>query len=68
MQGPASHGLSYFTTSVELHYQWVPKLSTLVRRGWMGFPGILLGSQTLRWRVLGTILGAIVPGDVLLGR
>jgi hypothetical protein len=33
----------------------------------MGFPGVLLVSWPLRWRVSGTILGVVVPDNVLLG-
>jgi hypothetical protein len=29
--------------------------------------GVLLGSQVLRWRVPGTVLGATMPGNALLG-
>jgi hypothetical protein len=32
-----------------------------------GFPSNLLGSRALKLRVLGMVLGAIVPGDALLG-
>jgi hypothetical protein len=42
-------------------------MSMSVRRGWMGFPGVLLGSRPLRWRVPGSILGATVLGDALIG-
>jgi hypothetical protein len=31
------------------------------------FPGILLSSQALRWRVPGMVLSIIVPGGALLG-
>jgi hypothetical protein len=37
-----------------------------IKVGW-GFLGILLGSQALRWRVPGRVLGAVVPSDALLG-
>jgi hypothetical protein len=33
----------------------------------MGFPGVLLSSRALRWRVAGMILGAVVPGKALPG-
>jgi hypothetical protein len=33
--------------------------------GW-GFPGVLLGSRALRWRVSGSVLGATMPDDALL--
>jgi hypothetical protein len=32
-----------------------------------GFLGVLLGSRALMWRVPGTVLGSIMPGDALLG-
>jgi hypothetical protein len=43
------------------------RLRKSVRRGWTGFPGILLGSPALRWRVSGSVLSAAEPGDALLG-
>jgi hypothetical protein len=43
------------------------RLRRSVPRGWMGFSGILLGSRALRWRVSGTVLGAVVLGNALLG-
>jgi hypothetical protein len=33
----------------------------------MDFPGVLLGSRALRWRVPEMTLGTVKPGDDLLG-
>jgi hypothetical protein len=37
-----------------------------VEVGW-DFLGAFLGSQALRWRVPGSVLGAVGPSDALLG-
>jgi hypothetical protein len=40
--------------------------SQFVEVGW-GFPGVLLCSRALRWRVPRTVLNVVVSGDALHG-
>jgi hypothetical protein len=43
------------------------RLRMSVRRGWTGHPELSSWLPGVRWRVPGTILGATVSGDALLG-
>jgi hypothetical protein len=61
---------SYFTSMIELHGQWGPRLRRLVSRGWTWLPGcssgppsILLGSHVflaLRWMTPEMVVGNVV--------